>query len=656
MKIKNNHTFRRSIAPLMVFTVLAIQLVGTAVFSTQQTFAYGSAQPTGPVKKFIITYDSLPNENNKSTGVAENRAKYYWQKNRVMEDLSKTQGFKQVEKNFSEMPISTVIVDAKGEEALRKNKRITSISEDIILKSYMKDVIPLLGGVVATGFSDGTTNYTGAGTAVAILDSGYDNSHTMLSGKIVSEACYSTEHHVYTNVIYDPSCPGDTVSSLAAGSSAHDTGAGASYHGSEVAGAALGKLVTGGSDSFSGIAKDAKVIAIKATQKMTEVSGQPDICGDGGGTLSTCYSPTMAGILEGLNRVLTIKNNHLITENITSVNISSGRETFYADTTSCMQDSGSPAMATAVTALKAANIATTFASGNSGNTDAPTTTYNSNVDKIGWPACVTDAIAVGSSRRTGGMAYYSNAGPRLDFVAPGGDTQPTVGDGGVFLPEITGGLATVQGTSFAAPMVAGAWAVMREKEPTATVDTIKSLLQNTGATITEQRSLYAAATYKRISIADALASAESLNLPSITSLTPQTGTFTAGNTVNVAIAAPNATNCTSGGANATITSGVGSIGLTVTEGNNQYTVVCTDSSGHAAQLSVAVVAGASTTTPYPPNPSAGGNGEVLISKKLGVPDTGYNLLKNNPLATAIITLFSTALIVAIAKRHKKITQ
>ena len=656
MKLTKKHTFRRAVPSLLIFAALSFQLVSTAVFSAQQTFAYGSAQPSGPVKKFVITYDSLPNENNKSTGVAENRAKYLWQKNRVMEDLSKTQGFKQVEKNFNEMPISTVIVDAKGEEALRKNKRITSISEDIILKSYMKDVIPLLGGVVATGFSDGTTNYTGAGTAVAILDSGYDNSHTMLSGKIVSEACFSAEHHVYINVIYDPSCPGDTVSSLATGSSAHDVGAGSSYHGSEVAGAAVGKAVTSGPDSFSGIAKDAKVIAIKATLKMTEVSGQPDLCGDGGGTLSSCYAPTMAGILEGLNRVLTIKNSNLITENITSVNISSGRETFYPDTTTCMQDSGSPAMAVAVTALKAVNIATTFASGNSGNTDAPTTTYNSNVDKIGWPACITDAIAVGSNIRSGGMAYYSNAGPRLDFVAPGGDTNPSGGDGGVILPDSAGGLDAVQGTSFAAPMVAGAWAVMREKEPTATVDTIKTILQNTGASITESRSLYTPMTHKRISIAAALASAESLNIPSITSLTPQSGTFTAGDSVSVAIAAPNATSCTSGDATTTITSGVGTISLTVTEGNNQYTVVCSDSSGHAAQLSVGVVAGASTTTPYPPNPSAGGNGEVLISKKLGVPDTGYNLLKNNPLATAIITLFSTALIIAIAKRHKKITQ
>ncbi len=647
---------QRSFYFLGAIFIIFAQFIAISLYKNASVSA-SNANPTGPIKRLIITYDNLPEENKDLQDVTQTRSIILAQKNRVMSELSQEDGYIKVVRNLTEMPVSIVEADAQGEAALRANERIVSVAQEKFYKPRLSETIPLLGGTVASGFSDGSTNFTGNGTAVAVIDEGINPNHLMITGSIVSEACYSSEYTVYSDAIVDSSCAGGSPTSTAAGSATRDCSVGCN-HGTEVAAAALGRAVTSGPDSFSGVAKASKLIAIKATMKLTEISGQPDYCGDGGGTLSDCYMLSSSGMLSGMNRVLQLKNDSIISEDITAVNYSAGSEDparQYTDATTCMNDSEAAVESVGVTSLKNANIAVTFASGNSGNTDAGNgqTVYNANADKVGYPACLPGAISVGSSIRTGGMAYYSQGGSRLDLVAPGGDqVTGSGGDGGIVLPgNGDTSLAAVQGTSFAAPLVAGAWSVMREKSPTSTVDTVKRVLHENGVDITENRTNYTAMTHKRIAVAAALAAADSL--PAVTSLTVESGDHVAGDSVNITIVATNAVSCSVIGGSGTVTlsGGQGVISVTATSGNQTYNIQCTDAGGYAAQRSVGFVAGESTNNPFPPGNTVGTDGSVLLASP-GTPDTGFGLLMNNPVAILGATTIAAASILYIARRYK----
>lgn len=639
-----------------------LQLAGFAFIGSTPVMAEGSETPNGPIKSLIITYDSLPGEPRTSVGVAQTRAKYFWQKNRVMTELSYTKGYKRVLRNLSEMPVSVVQVDAEGEASLRANKRIKSITEDKLLDigAGTDQALPVMGGTVANGFSDGTTNFTGNGQTVAIIDSGFNLNHIMLSGAVVSEACYS-QSGSYTDAEVISTCAGGADSSTSTGSSAASDCSvgvddGTCAHGTAVASAAAGRQVTGGGKSYSGSAKAAKLVLIKATLKVQEKAGQADFCGDPG-TVSFCYKVNMSGVLTGLNRVAQLQNDAALNEPISSVNVSIGQpDNTYSDTSTCDADSQSGPYLTAFAALREANIAPVMIAHNNGNTDTGNgqTVHVANANKIAWPACLTNAVAVSASAVDDTPAYYTEAGPRTDIFAPGGDLLNT-NDGGLPLADVSSnnGLVDEQGTSFAGPIVAGAWAVAREKNPSATVATILRIMQETAVTITDNRPSYTTTSQKRLALAATLSAMN--NKPAITTAAAAGGTHTEGDTVPITVTSTNATTCAIGSNSATVSGGSATINVTATSGQQNYKVVCSNVGGYAAQYRVGFVAGAATTQ-FPSNPSAGNDGQVLLSRNLGVPNTGFGgLIRSNPIVTLTVTLFTTALIVIIAKRYSSTT-
>ncbi len=110
---------------------------------------------------------------------------------------------------------------------------------------------------------------------------------------------------------------------------------------------------------------------------------------------------------------------------------------------------------------------------------------NSNADASGSrPASCNDVITVAASDRQGNRAYYSNYGNLVEITAPGGETATT--SNGV-LSTLNSGNTTpandsyafYQGTSMAAPHIAGLAALIYAYDGTATPDSVLALIQST---------------------------------------------------------------------------------------------------------------------------------------------------------------------------------
>jgi hypothetical protein len=312
--------------------------------------------------------------------------------------------------------------------------------------------VPVVGatGGMANGFS-------GSGQAIAILDTGVDKNHSYFAGgKVVSEACYSTT--TGTNPDFDSSqslCPGGVQESTAPDSGLHcDTSQiGICWHGTHVAGIAAGREPTLG---HFGVAKDASIIAIQVFSRFNN----PSNCGGG----APCVSAYSSDIIKGLERVYNLRT----TFNIASVNMSFGEGNFAG-----YCDGEEPALTAAINNLRSAGIASVVASGNNGLNNG-----------INFPACISSAVSVGSSNDGGNTTTqdtvnnFSNSANILNLYAPG------------FL--ITSAAPNNQlrsegGTSMAAPHVAGAWAILKQQNSTATVSQILTALTSTGRIIIDQR-------------------------------------------------------------------------------------------------------------------------------------------------------------------------
>lgn len=143
------------------------------------------------------------------------------------------------------------------------------------------------------------------------------------------------------------------------------------------------------------------------------------------------------------------------------------------DATSC-----APVMQNAVNRMHQIGVPLVVAAGNAGKSA-----------NLASPANCGGAIVVGATSSHNRITGYSNWGPMVDVVAPGGDTNAqiwsTVNTGKFSLGSPTYG--DLSGTSMAAPHVSGVIALMKERNPNLGVESIRNALRNTGVNVNGYR-------------------------------------------------------------------------------------------------------------------------------------------------------------------------
>jgi len=358
--------------------------------------------------------------------------------------LSNPAAAQEIKRQFKTIPAVALEVGSDSILKIQNNALVDSVEIDELSPPTLSDSTDIIGAVDGDGVWQ--LDYSGAGQAVAVLDTGVDKTHPDLAGKVVSEACYSTTSsaHEATTV-----CPNGEEDQVGDGAGVDCSSSGCD-HGTHVAG------IVAANGSVQGVAKDADIIAIQVFTRFESSSGY---CS--GGSLLSASSPCVLSFtsdqIAGLEHVLALHEEGM--DNIASVNMSLGGGNY--------PDVCNGAIQGVIDNLREVGVATIVASGNSGYTNG-----------IASPACIDSAISVGATTKSDTVASYSNSADTLDLLAPGSFIEST-------LPGDNTGFKS--GTSMAAPHVAGAFAVLKSAAPDASVDDILNVLKATGTPIDDAR-------------------------------------------------------------------------------------------------------------------------------------------------------------------------
>jgi subtilisin-like proprotein convertase family protein len=281
-----------------------------------------------------------------------------------------------------------------------------------------------------------TAGFTGAGRAVAVIDTGVDYTVTSLGGgnfpnsKVVGG----------TDIADKDSDPKDCDG-----------------HGTEVSGVAAGP---------NGVAPGAKIVAIKVFSTTRQCDGASD-----------------SDILQGINYAINNKTQF----GIAAINISLGSEIEGSNALGYCDDLD-PAYVIAINSANTAGLPVVVASGNGARSN-----------QIADPACVSPAISAGavyssafsrvawsppdpctdSPASPDQVVCFSDSNSNLSILAPGAFWAVTTKGGSTE--------SSFAGTSASAPAVSGAMALVSQARPDLSASGMLALLRATGKPITDTR-------------------------------------------------------------------------------------------------------------------------------------------------------------------------
>lgn len=288
----------------------------------------------------------------------------------------------------------------------------------------------------------------GTGVVVAVLDTGYrphaDLNANILPGyDMISDTFIGNDGNGRDS---DAKDPGDWVAVGACGGGQPTQAQDSSWHGTHVAGTIA--AVTNNSSGVAGVAYKAKVVPVRVLGKC---GGYTSDIADG---IIWASGGTVSGVPANANPAKVI-------------NMSLGGSGACDSTTQA-----------AINSARSRGTVVVIAAGND----------NSNANNFN-PGNCAGVVNVASTNRNGGRAYYSNYGTSVDVAAPGGAMNSANDPNGVLSTYNTGtttpgsdSYGYSQGTSMAAPHVAGVAALIMQKKPTATPDEVESILKTTTRT------------------------------------------------------------------------------------------------------------------------------------------------------------------------------
>lgn len=351
-------------------------------------------------------------------------------------------------RKFNNLPIMAMQVNEIGLQELEKNPNVVKVYQNKLRKQLLNNSTVQVQANLAWANRE-----EGAGVTIAIVDAGFSNFTYMFDapGKVPKEACFTSTVNIGGVQLYANCWPNNTETAFGEDAAAQNCNpcADGNDHGSLVAGVAAGNSTDFG-NVLRGVAIESSVIAVNVFSRVQDQR----VCGFNS---SSCVVALDSDVLAGLDYVYSQRELH----DIAAVNLSLGSGAFQNE---CDNVS---VYTSAINRFKESNIAVVAAAGNAGSGTS-----------IIEPACVSNAIAVGSIGTSNNVSVFSNSNSLVDFWAPGEDILTDSGN-------CLNCWESVSGTSFSAPHVTGAFAILRSYNKNFTVDQIKGFLSESGLPITD---------------------------------------------------------------------------------------------------------------------------------------------------------------------------